>query len=383
VKILFWIVSISVVYTYLLYPVVLWVVTRFRKPLTLTLSHKWERENITGVSIVVSAYNEEVVIKEKIKNCLELDYPRESLEIIIASDGSNDKTNEIVKRFSDKGVVLADYKERRGKAEVLNQTIPLAKNEIIVLSDANTSFRKDALKILVRNFGDDKVGCVCGEMKFRNSRENKTGELEGFYWKYEVFLKRLEGRIGSLLGANGGIYAIRKKLFEKIPSDTIIDDFVIPMKILEKGYRVLYEPEAMAYEDTAKGIIQEMARRVRIGAGDFQSLILTKSMLNPLRGFSAFSFWSHKVLRWFAPFLLIGALFFNAFLAGEKFYLIIFISQISFYTAALIGRINSKAAQIKIFGMCYYFVSMNIALLLGFFKFLTGTQKVTWERTER
>lgn len=336
-----------------------------------------------GVSIVVSAYNEEAVIEEKIRNCLELDYPKENLEIIIASDGSDDKTNEIVKRYFGKGVILADYKDRAGKAEVLNRTIPAAKNEIIVLSDANTFFRKDALKMLIRNFDDDRAGCVCGEMKFRNSRENKMGELEGFYWKYEVFLKRLEGARGSLLGANGGIYAIRKKLFEKIPANTIIDDFIIPMKILEKGYSVVYEPEAIAYEDTAKGIIQEMARRVRIGAGDFQSLVLTRGLLNPLRGFSAYAFWSHKVLRWFAPFLLIGALFFNAFLAGEKFYLIIFISQVSLYTAALIGRISSKAARIKIFGICYYFVSMNIALLAGFFRFLTGTQKVTWERTER
>ena len=376
-KILFWTVSILIVYTYLLYPLVLSVLARFKKEILQ------KSDILPGVSIIVSAYNEEVVIEEKIKNCMELDYPKESLEIIIASDGSDDRTNEIVKRFFDEGVVLADYKERRGKSEVLNRTVPTAKNEIIVLSDANTSFRKDALKMLVRNFGDDRVGCVCGEMKFRNSRENKIGELEGFYWKYEVFLKRLEGQRGSLLGANGGIYAIRKRLFEKIPSDTIIDDFVIPMKILEKEYRVLYEPEAIAYEDTAKGVIQEMARRVRIGAGDFQSLILTRQLLNPFRGFSAFSFWSHKVLRWFAPFFLTGALFFNAFLAEERFYLIVFIIQISFYIAALIGRINSKTARIKVFGMCYYFVSMNIALLVGFFKFLTGTQKVTWERTER
>lgn len=377
-KILFWIVLLLVGYAYLLYPIVLFVLARFKKEILQ------KSDILPGVSIIVSAYNEEVVIEEKIKNCLELDYPKENLEIIIASDGSDDRTNEIVEKYSKRGVVLADYKERRGKAEVLNQTIPTAKNEIIVLSDANTFFRKDALKMLVRNFGDDRVGCVCGEMKFRNSAENKIGELEGFYWKYEVFLKRLEGRRGSLLGANGGIYAIRKRLFERIPANTIIDDFVIPMKILEKEYRVLYEPEAIAYEDTAKGVIQEMTRRVRIGAGDFQSLILTRQLLNPFRGFSAFSFWSHKVLRWFAPFLLIGALFFNAFLVSEKPYLVLFIAQIGFYFAALIGRfLSASHIHIKILGICYYFVSMNIALLVGFFKFLSGTQKVTWERTER
>jgi len=383
--ILFWLALILITYTYLLYPVALLVLTAFRKPfLPRRRPAATYGVEIYGVSIIVSAYNEEAVIEEKIKNCLDLDYPNEKLEIIIASDGSDDRTNEIVRGFSDKGVVLADYKARRGKAEALNQTIPMAKNEIIVLSDANTAFRKDALKMLVRNFGDDMAGCVCGEMIFKSKRENKTGELEGFYWKYEVFLKRLEGRKGSLLGANGGIYAIRKKLFERIPSDTIIDDFVIPMKILEKGYRVVYEPEAIAYEETAKSIIQEMARRVRIGAGDFQSLVLTRKLLNPLRGFSAYAFWSHKVLRWFAPFLLLGALFFNAFIVGEKLYLMIFMLQIGFYGLAFIGRLFSTSnIHIKTLGFFYYFVSMNIALMVGFFKFVSGSQSVMWKRTER
>lgn len=376
-KILFWSSVILVVYAYLFYPLVLFILNRFRREVLR------KSDELHGITLIVSAYNEESIIEAKIKNLLELDYPKENLEIIIVSDGSDDKTDEIVRKYSDKGIVLADYEVRSGKTEVLNRTIPMAKNEIIVLSDANTFFKKGALKALVRNFGDDRVGCVCGEIRFKNVRANKIGELEGFYWKYEVFLKRLEGAQGSLLGANGGIYAIRKKLFEPLPCNIIVEDFVIPMRILEKGYMVLYEPEAIAYEETAKSIIKEIARRIRIGAGDFQSLVLMRRLLNPLCGFNAFAFWSHKVFRWFAPFLLLGILFFNAFLVGERFYLALFLMQLSFYFAALIGRASSAATRLKPFGFCYYFVSMNIALLVGFFRFLTNTQSVAWERTER
>lgn len=378
IKILFWIALSLIAYAYFLYPLILFGLKRFIR-ITFTKSSE-----LSGVSVIVSAYNEESIIESRIKNLLEVDYPKKSLQIIIASDGSNDKTNEIVRKYTSKGITLAPYRVRRGKTEVLNRTIKKARNEIIVLSDANTFFKRDALRKLVRNFGDKRVGCVCGELKFKNAETNKVGDMEGFYWKYEVFLKKMEGRRGSLLGANGGIYAIKKELFEPLPCNTIIDDFVIPMRILDKRYKVLYEPEAIAYEETAKGVIQEMARRIRIGAGDFQSLIFTWKLLNPLRGFSAYSFWSHKVIRWFAPFLLVGALFFNAFLVGEPFYLVLFLGQMAFYLTALIGRLLSVTdIHIKIFGFSYYFVSMNIALLLGFFRFLTGTQSVMWERTER
>ena len=378
IRVIFWLLIILVVHAYCLYPAILFIFFRLH-------SRRFRKlDKIPGISIIVSAYNEEAVIESKIEDLLRLDYPKESLEIIIASDGSFDGTNKIVKMYKGDGISLVAYNARRGKAEVLNRTIPKAENDIVVLSDANTYFKKDALKKLVRNFQDIKVGCVCGEIRFKNNRKNNAGDMEGFYWRYEVFLKRLEGMRGSLLGANGGIYAIRKRLFEPVPSNTIVEDFVIPMKILEKGYRVAYEPRAIAYEETANGIIQEMARRVRIGAGDFQSLILTRKLLNPLRGFSSFAFWSHKVIRWFAPFILTGALFFNAFLVGQRLYLVLFLVQLSFYFAALLGRLfSSTRIHIKILWFCYYFVSMNIALLVGFFKFLTNSQSVMWERTER
>ncbi|VAX37422.1 Glycosyl transferase, group 2 family [hydrothermal vent metagenome] len=376
---LLWTAIFLIVYSYLLYPLLLVFLNKFHKPVESVLSSQ-----LPNVSIIIAAYNEETVISQRVKNCLALDYPREQLEIIIASDGSDDQTNELVRKFEDQGVILFDYKERRGKVNVLNDTVPRAKHEILVFSDANTDFEKDALKKLVRHFQEPDIGCVCGQLKFVNALGSKTGELEGVYWRFETLLKKMEGNRGSLLGANGAIYAIRKSLFVFCPPDTIIEDFVIPMKILEEGHRVVYEPKALAIEEAAKHIVQEKKRRIRIGAGDFQSLALLKPLLNPKRGFSALAFWSHKVLRWFAPFFIIIAFITNIFLLSNPYYQVLFLLQCIFYISAFIGQVlNWAGVQIKFFSLCYYFISMNISLFLGFVRFVTGTQKVAWERTER
>jgi len=306
------------------------------------------------------------------------------MQIIIASDGSTDGTNQIVREFARQGVILLEFRERRGKINVLNEAVSKANGEIIVFSDANTMFASDAVKKLVRHFGQPSIGCVCGQLHFQCSEGSRTGELEGFYWKFETMLKKIEGSRGSLLGANGGIYALRKSLYEPCPSNTIVEDFVIPMKILQRGYRVIYDPEAKATEVVVTHIIQEMARRIRIGAGDFQALFMLLSMLNPLRGFSALAFFSHKVLRWFAPFLLILIFVTNMFLLQQDFYFYFFVIQLGFYLFALIGRFLTRIGRyVKLFSLSYYFVSMNIALLIGFFKYITASQKVAWERTER
>ncbi|MCH8312986.1 MAG: glycosyltransferase family 2 protein, partial [Nitrospinae bacterium] len=258
------------------------------------------------------------------------------------------------------------------------------KNEIIAFSDANTIFEKDGLKKLVRNFGDERVGCVCGLLKFISVKGSTSGELEGAYWRYETMLKKIEGARGSLLGANGAIFALRKNLFFKCPEDTIVEDFVVPMKILEKGYKVIYEPEAIAVEDAAKHIIQEKQRRIRIGAGDFQALAMFTGMLNPKKGFVALSFWSHKVLRWFVWSFMAAAFISNALLLNEPFYVVTFIAQVTFYMCAITGQMLSWVGiPIKFFNLCYYFVSMNLALFLGFINFISGRHTVKWDRTER
>ncbi len=379
IALIFWISSFLVIYTYVLYPIGLYIYDRIVTPKTFK-----KTDELLPVTLIIAAYNEEKVIKGRIENCLALDYPRELLEIIIASDGCDDATNDIVRGYKDKGITLFDYKERRGKVNVLNETVPKAKSNIIVFSDANTMFSRDALKKLVKHFGDERVGCVCGGLHFVNADGSKTGELEGFYWRYETRLKIMEGRRGSLLGANGAIFAVRKNLFVACPEDTIVEDFVMPMRILQKGHMVIYDPTASAIEEAAHKIIHEKQRRIRIGAGDFQALFRLLPMLNPFKGFPALAFFSHKVLRWFAPLFLVISFISNLFLIDHMFYLIMFLGQCTFYTSAFIGQMLSwSGLNMRFFNLCYYFVSMNLALFLGFMKYISGRQKVAWQRTER
>jgi len=372
-----------VIYAYALYPLILLMISGInsmdRRPETGD-----RRPLEPSVTVVVSAYNEEKVIAERIRNVLDSTYPKEKLEILIGSDGSTDDTNKIIDEYASKGVRYLKWSERRGKISVINDLVEAATGEIVILTDSNTAYEKDAIEKLVRGFADERVGCVSGELIFRNTKENEVVNLEGVYWRYEQFMKRIEGVNGSLLGANGGIYAIRRNLFDPMERDTIVDDFLIPMKILEKGYRVIYEPQAIAYEETSKNIVQEMERRIRIGAGDFQALTRTWHLLNPARGFPAFAYFSHKVLRWLAPFFLICAFMSNMALLNHGLYRIMFIIQCIFYGAAIAGRMLAKAGvKAKLLGLPHYFVSMNIALFLGFIRFCTNSQSVMWKRTER
>jgi biofilm PGA synthesis N-glycosyltransferase PgaC len=377
---LFFLSSGLIIYSYVIYPafLLLWdQVTETRLQLKTD-------ETVRPVSIIVAAYNEDKVIKSRIENLLSLDYPKDKLEIIIASDGSSDQTAAITKEYEKDGITLFDYKERRGKVNVLNETVQKAKYNIVVFSDANTMFKRDALRKLVTYFADERVGCVVGGLQFVNAKGSSTGELEGVYWRYETVLKKLEGARGSLLGANGAIFGLRKHLFTFLPADTIVEDFVVPMKILENEHYVVYAPEAVAIEEAAHKIIQEKQRRIRIGAGDFQALFRLWPLLNPARGFPALAFWSHKVLRWLGPFFMIIAFLTNLLLIKKPFFKLVFVLQYLFYIFAFLGQVFSRTGKnFKLFSLCYYFVSMNIALFQGFIRYVSGTQSVKWKRTER
>ena len=271
---------------------------------------------LPSVSLLVAAYNEEKEIGDRIVNALEQDYPPGMLEVVIASDGSSDRTNEIVRGFAERGVRLLDYPVRRGKATVLNDAFGELGGEVVVLSDANTYFSDpDVVRRLARWFRDPAVGAVCGQLVLTDP---DTGtNVDGLYWKYETFLKKCEGRLGALLGSNGAIYAIRRELFAGIPPGTVLDDFVIPLLArMRTGKRIVYDPEARADEETPKEIGQEFKRRARIGAGGFQCIGMLRGLLHPRHGWTAFTFWSHKVLRWVCPFLLVAALATNAVLAA-------------------------------------------------------------------
>jgi cellulose synthase/poly-beta-1,6-N-acetylglucosamine synthase-like glycosyltransferase len=266
---------------------------------------------------------------------------------------------------------------------VLNRCIPSAQGEIVVLTDANTMLDGRALKKLMRHFRDPKVGAVCGRLRLFNKQRREYEESA--YWAYESLIKFYEGKHGAVLGANGGIYAIRKSLFTPLPPDTIVDDFVIPMRILQAGYRVIYDPEAVAFEETTEDYAKEAGRRARIAAGNFQSLRMLGGMLLPTSGFVSFAFWSHKVLRWVAPFLMATAAASNLMLLGHHWAWFTLLAQICFYGLALAGAhgYSRKGALERAASVAYYFTSMNIALAVGFWRFVRNSQAAAWNRTAR
>ena len=339
---------------------------------------------LPSVSVIVPAYNEEKVIRDKIENCLWLSYRTEKLEIIIASDGSTDKTNKIAEEYAEQGVKLIAYKERSGKTQLINKTVPKTNGEIIVLSDASSLLSIDSIQILVRHFFNAKVGCVSGTYKLVNSNDTARSSGESVYWKYEALLKAHESRLHSILGAHGAIYAFRKELFQNIPPYVINDDYILPMKIVEQGYKVVYERDALGVEIAQTNLANEFKRRVRIMAGNFQQIFLLKQLLNPFRGIISFEFFSHKVMRLISPFLQVLILIINLLLIDvHQFYHFVLIAQVIFYCASLVGwyleRINKK---IKLLYIPFYFNFGNITVFWGIYRFLTGKQTVKWEKVD-
>jgi len=374
----FWAAAVLLAQTYFLYPLWLLLLSRLRParrtaPLRM---RAWP-----AVSLVVAAHDEAGCIEEKLRNSLQLDYPPDRLEVLIGSDGSTDGTDDLVRANPDPRVHLSPA-PRAGKTTVLNRCIPAARGDIVVLSDANTRIDPGALRALVRHFEDPEVGAVCGRLQLYNP--TRAEYEESAYWKYESWLKALEGTQGAVVGANGGLYAIRRDLFTRLPPSTIVDDFVIPLRMLDQGYRVLYEPGALASEETTEDYGREFGRRARIAAGNFQSLGLVPGLLSPLRGFPAFAFWSHKVLRWCAPALMLIALAANVALLGEPFYRVTMAAQVGFYALALLGSVAVGPSVVRrVAGVAYYFVTMNLAIAVGFWRFLRSSQAAAWERTAR
>jgi len=386
----FWCAALALVHTYFFYPLILYLLegaSQVHRALRSPLQREDRFDRCQGnrlprVSLVVAAYNEASCIAQKLSNSLGLDYPRERFEVVIGSDGSTDGTHEKVLACRDPRVRLS-VAPRAGKASVLNRCIPMAEGEIILLSDANTKVEPDAVRKLVRHFEDPCVGAVCGRLRLYNP--TKQGYEESAYWAYESLIKLYEGKRGAVLGANGGLYAIRRELFVPLPPSTIVDDFMIPMRILAQGFKVVYEAEAIAHEETTEDYRLEFGRRARIAAGNFQSLKPLSRLLWPTAGFPAFAFWSHKVLRWCAPALMGLLLFANlALLGGRPFYQGMLGLQLVFYGLACAGKARwLGGTPRKLASVAYYFVVMNLALAVGFWRFLRNTQRAAWERTAR
>lgn len=333
------------------------------------------------VSLIIAAYKEERYIIERLMNAVTQDYPADRFEIIVGCDGREDHTGELAESFGDPRIRLLQFPQRRGKASVLNDCVPAARGEIIVFSDANTMMHPEALRRMIRHFADSRVGGVVGKLELKDP---VTGQnVDGIYWKYENFLKRCEGRLGALLGANGGIYAIRKELYRPIPANTIIDDFVIGMRIHQQGFQLLYDARAIAYEETPATVDSEFHRRARIGAGGFQSLPWLASLLRPRFGWLAFAFFSHKVLRWICPAFLGAALVTNIILASQPGYYALLLLQELFYVAAIAARFSTGQRWQRPLRIPAMFFSMNLALVVGFWRWIRGIRSGTWKRTER
>jgi cellulose synthase/poly-beta-1,6-N-acetylglucosamine synthase-like glycosyltransferase len=358
---LFWICTATVFYAYAGYPILIFVLSRFVR------RRAAPAQSFPTVSLLIAAHNEQDVIEERIKNALATDYPVEKLQIVIASDGSTDETNEIVRRFEH--VELLDHPHRRGKAATLNAAIPHLTGDLIVFSDANTNFESRAIQSLGRWFSDPTIATVVGRLVLTDPATGRNAD--GLYWRYETFIKKCEARLGALLGANGAIYAIRRSHYVPIPEQTIVDDFVAPLLIkLTTGCRIIYEPDAIAHEESAPDVASEFRRRARIGAGDLQALQILWPLLHPRHGWTAFAFFSHKILRWFTPFLLIATLI------SSIVYPVALYCQLAFYATSLLPLPRAlRLAQM--------FTRMNLALLIGFVRFCTGGQSPTWRPTPR
>ncbi len=365
-------------YTYIVYPLIL-IIWSSSKQNKIVYD---AADKLPFVSVVISVYNEEEHIEERINNLKSLNYPPDLIEILIGSDGSDDATNEKLKSLTDVRIKTRFFQVRRGKAAVLNDLISEAKGEIIVLSDANTFYERSTVHSLVRPFYDATVGAVCGELLLHSDLKTVGSVGEASYWNYENIIKLYESRIQTTLGGTGAVYAIRKTLFNLLPTNKMVaDDFLIPMNIIKRGFRNYYEPKAVAYENLSNSVSGEFKRKVRISTGNFYGISEFSELLHPKYGFVAFALWSHKIIRWSVPFLLILIFLLNIILSfTSPFMSVILLLQLAFYASSVLGFIlDSMKLKAGLLGLPYYFVAMNAALFVGFFKFLFSNQRPTWE----
>jgi len=372
---LFWILLALVVYVYAGYPLLLALVRGLGGHRRVAI----DEQALPPVTLVVSAFNEAAVIGEKIENCLDLDYPSDKLQIVVVSDASDDGTDEVVKGYAARGVDLLRMLDRGGKTLGLNAAVAGAHGEVVVFSDANAMYGRDVIHKLVRNFADPAVGAAVGESTYVNP-EVESERSEGLYWRYETAIKRLESSVGSVVGGDGAIYAVRKSLYIPMRADAL-SDFVNPLQVVQAGHRCVYEPAARSYERAADNFSKEFRRKVRIVNRAWRALWRMNALLNPFRyGFFAFKLVSHKLLRWLVPAFLLGLLVANvAVLDVGPVYRFALVGQIAFYLLAFAGYFLRRRASMPVLvSVPYYFCLVNIAAALGIFDAFRGKTYTTW-----
>ena len=381
---LFWVSVFFVAYTYLGYPLLIALAARFIRNRAPSLVPD------LPVTLLITAYNEENVIRKKIENSLSLDYPANKLQIIVAADGSTDQTSEVVRQFKERGVVLAFTPQRDGKMAAINRAIPLASGDIIVFSDANNMYDADAILKLVAPFSDAKVGATTGAKLIIQDGGNLSG-AEGIYWKYESWIKKNETALGTCTSSVGEILAVRRALYNPPPNNIINDDYYMVLDLIRRGFQIHYVPEARSLEYISATARDEMVRRSRMNAGKYQAISLSLNLLPFNRPLVIWQIISHKYCRAFLPFGFIGALLANILIVlfqsdspSSVFYWLLLLLQIAFYGAAVVGnRVKFQGFMGKMFYLPTYIVNSNMAILRGFYGYLSKKQTNVWERVRR
>ncbi len=382
--ILFWLSFAVIFYSFIGYGIIVWIMVAIKKRFTSAsaFSPFYQPE----VTLVIPCYNEAGIIASKIGNCMELDYPANKLSILFITDGSTDGSEHVLAKYPS--VINLHISRRGGKTAAENRAMQHVKTPIVLFSDANTVVNPMAVKNIVRHFANSKVGCVAGEKRIiTKGADVASAAGEGIYWKYESLLKKLDSQLYSAVGAAGELVAFRSKLYETIPEDTILDDFMQSMLIASKGYTIVYEPEAFACETAAASVKEELKRKVRICAGGWQSIKRLSSRLTiKKQPLLFFQYLSHRVLRWTVnPFLLVIMLLVSVQQSQQSpFYRLALLAQVAFYGGALLGYLLEKRhLKIKALFIPYYFCVMNYAVIAGLIRFLKGGQSAIWEKNER
>ncbi len=390
-KIIFWLALFIIFYSYLGYGILLFSIIKVRRLLGWAKPFEGNEDYEPEVTLFVAAYNEKDYLHEKVANSKSLNYPQEKVTQLWVTDGSDDGTPELLKEYENLGVL--HQPERNGKIAAMNRGMHYVKTPIVIFSDGNTSLGKDAIKEIVRLFRNPKVGCVSGEKRiYSKDADSAAGAGEGMYWRYESQLKKWDAELYSVVGAAGELFAIRTELWQEVEKDTLLDDFMISLRVAMKAKTIQYNPEAYAIESASANVKEELKRKVRISAGGIQSVIRLAPLLNIFKyGTLSFQYISHRVLRWtLTPLLLLVLIPLNYVLAQHEglfsfgIFSVLFWGQVLFYAAALLGWfLENKQIRLKVLFIPYYFFIMNLSVFLGFARYLKGKQSVNWERAKR
>ncbi len=390
--VVFWILLFILLYTYVGYAMLLWFLLKLKKTFFPNRFLITDKSYEPEVCLFVTAFNEKDYVKQKVENSLSLDYPKEKIQYLWITDGSDDGTPDLLKKYENIEVHHLD--ERRGKMHAMNRGVKFVKAPIIIFSDTNTILGNQSIREIVNKFSNKKTGCVAGEKRIvHKDADAAAGAGEGMYWKYESWIKNMDAELNSAVGAVGELFAIRTDLFDDVETDTLLDDFMISLRIAQKGYHIAYTPDAFAEETASLNVQEELKRKIRIAAGGVQTIFRLKKLLNPFQhGMLSWQYFSHKVLRWtLAPASLFLILLVNLLIVNQQqswgelqfFSAFLYLQLLCYFLAAIGWYFENRKLRFKALFVPYYFVSINYASIRGIFRYFKGNQTVNWEKAKR